>query len=102
MNLKFLLGITIQVALIAALTWWLIHRLRTRVPDKVRMAEWEKKNGVIIVRAERRWILTGPFWMCRWPVVYRILVRDSAGAERMGWLCIEAPGCGIKMEVQWS
>lgn len=100
MNFAFFLAI--QVTVIAALTWWLIHRLRTRVPDKVRMAEWAKKNGVVILQAERRWILTGPYWGCRWPVVYRVLVLDGVGKERMGWLCIEAPGYGINMEVQWG
>ena len=94
--------LSIQLLVIVALTWWLVHRLRKRIPDKVRMAEWAMKNGLVILRAQRRWILTGPYWGYRWPVVYRILVRDCTGEERMGWLCIEAPFYGINMEVKWS
>ena len=96
------LFIGLYVLVVGGLLWLLIYRLKTRVPDATRMAAWAKKNAVVIVSAKRRWILTGPYWLYRWPVVYRIRVCDAAGKERDGWLCIEAPPYGVDMEVKWS
>lgn len=89
-------------AVVAGLVWLLVYRLQKRVPDKVRLAEWAMGNGFEILSANRRWILTGPYWYCKWPVVYRIRVRDEAGNEKAGWLCIEAPFYAINMEIKWS
>ena len=75
---------------------------KKRVPDKTRIAEWANKNSLEVLSAERRWILTGPYWLYRWPVVYRIRVRDGTGYEKAGWLCVEAPFYSINMEIKWS
>lgn len=91
-----------MLLVVAVLTWLLVSRLRNRVPDRIRIAKWAAKNGVEILCAERRWVLTGPYWLYSWPVVYRIRVRDGLGSERRGWLCLEAPFYGISMEVRWS
>jgi hypothetical protein len=77
----------ISVCLILAvvcvgLTWFQYARA-----DEI-LRGWAKEAGMEVVSAEKRYWRTGPFFLrhSRGQFVYRITVRDPAGAERSGWI----------------
>lgn len=78
---------------------------KTAMPAPQRIGEWAKKNGVEIVRAERRWLFTGPYMLRRSAggAVYRIVVRSPNGEVGEGWLCLRSFFFGKDYEgkVKW-
>jgi hypothetical protein len=52
------------------------------------LTAWARRNGYTIVHSELRHLLTGPFFLraANSQHVYRVTVRDSAGAIRKGWV----------------
>ena len=94
-------GVSLVLLVIAALVWLLVDRLKKHIPDQTRIADWAKKNGVVVV-AERRRFWKGPFFSLGGLVVYRIRVRDGKGQEKERWLCIENFLHGYDTEVKWS
>lgn len=71
------------------------------------LARWAADEGVVLVEVEERTLLTGPFWWhkSRGQGVYRIRVRDLAGAERVGWVLCGSWLLGMqsdRVEVRWD
>lgn len=65
-----------------------------------RLADWARKAGVVIVRAEEKHGSCGPFtWAAggRGAKVFQIVVRDSAGSTRTGWIRMM-----IEPEIVWD
>ena len=83
----------------------IIFRVATKksVPAPARIEGWAKKSGVLILTAERRLFLKGPFWAQRGGAVYRVRVRDSRQEERDGWLRLQYALFGQDSEeIRWS
>lgn len=78
----FVLGILLSP--IVALCVWGALRLR-RARAAVREAI--RAGGDELVQMKQRWLRQGPFFWTttRSQVVYRVVVRDSAGRQRTGW-----------------
>ena len=95
-------GFLIVASVIGTLIWLLIYRLKKHVPDKIQMANWAKESGFIILSAQRRLFLKGPFWQHGVLFVYRIKVRDYEGHEKAGWLRIEVFFFGPNPDVKWD
>jgi len=79
----FVLGVVIS-PILAVLVWGLVRarHARAAIRDAIRA------KGFDVLQMKQRWFRFGPFsfWMTsRGQVVYRLIVRDSAGRRRMGW-----------------
>ena len=76
---------------VAALVWW--QHVRA---DEI-LRQWANAAGVQIVSAQKRYFRTGPFFLMhgRGQFVYRIVVRDLAGAERTGWIRVGGWWVGV-------
>ena len=70
------------VAIIVALTCWQ-HSKANEI-----LHRWAQAEGFTLISAEKRYLRTGRFFFnhSRGQFVFRIVVRDAAGAERSGWL----------------
>ncbi len=97
-----MLGLAVVATLIAALTALLIHRIKNNVSGSVRLAAWAERHGFTILSAERRWLLKGPFFGSAWEPVYRLLIRDHAGDQKAGWLCLEHFFNGSGIVTKWD
>jgi hypothetical protein len=61
---------------------WQMHRTRAILED------WAMRQGYQILEKRHAWFWKGPFFWTtsKSQVVFRILVRDSAGSLREGWV----------------
>lgn len=80
----------------------LVELVKAHVPDAVRMDEWARKNSLVLLSAERRYFLKGPFSFRNGLVVYRIRVSDSASVKKTGWLCTKNLFWQLGTEAKWD
>ena len=77
----------------------LVNRLSSASAER-RLSDWARKSGFSIVRAEEKHRRCGPFtWSAggRGAKVFQIVVRDTAGSTRTGWVRMM-----IELEVIWD
>ena len=67
---------------------------------------WAEEHGYEILEAEHRLFRKGPYiWSARGQAIYRVQVRDRAGAERWGWVRCGTWWGGVlanKVESRWD
>jgi hypothetical protein len=86
---------------VAVLVWW----QHSKAHEIVR--QWAKVTDVELLSAEKRYLRTGPFFLdhARGQFVFRVVVRERAGAERSGWLRVGGWLVGVisdKTKVIWD
>ena len=69
--------------------------------------EWAAQNGYHIIRQEYRYFRKGPFFWTstEGQTVYYVIVEDSAGNKRRGWVRCGSWWFGLlsdKVEVRWD
>ena len=69
--------------------------------------QWAEKNGYRIVRQEYRHLFKGPFFWtsAKGQTVYHVVVEDSTGARRSGWVRCGGWWLGLlsdNVEVRWD
>ena len=92
----------LPVALVFAGVVWLQHARADEI-----LRQWAKSTGVELLSAQKRYIRTGPFFLChgRGQFVFRITVRDGTGAERAAWIRVGGWWAGVlsdKTKVIWD
>jgi hypothetical protein len=97
-----LMSAFVPLAAVVAVLVWCQH---SRVEKIVQ--QWAKTAGLELVSAQKRYWRTGPFSLrqFRGQFVFRIVVRDHAGAERTGWILVGGPVAGVlsdKVEAIWD
>lgn len=68
---------------------------------------WVQITGFQIVSAQKRYLRTGPFFLnsTSGQFVFRIVVRDHSGTERIGWLRVGGPLIGVlsdETDIVWD
>jgi hypothetical protein len=68
---------------------------------------WANNEGYTLISAENRYWRTGPYFLnhYRGQMIFRIVVRDSEGRERSGWVRIGSWFAGVfseKTHVTWD
>jgi acetamidase/formamidase len=94
-------ALSMMVLLVAGLLW-----LQNSRADQI-VRDWAEATGVELISAEKRYVRTGPFFLnhARGQFVFRITVRDQAGAERAGWIRVGGWLAGMlsdKTKVIWD
>jgi|GEM_PF-2023681 len=84
------------VALVGALIW---RALKRPLSLKQEFDRWAQSNGLIVLRAQRRYIFAGPFIWKRSGIVYKIEVKSPTGQIRRGWIRF---GYDFFSEQPWS
>jgi hypothetical protein len=92
--------IVLFALLVAGLVWWQHSKA-----DAI-LKQWALTSGVELVSAQNRYLRTGPFLLHSPGLfVFRIVVRDSAGTQRAGWVRVGGWLAGVlsdKTEVIWD
>ena len=95
----------VVVTIVALVAILVVVRTGTKktIPLRQRVQDWAKKQGLEIVRSERRFFFTGPFFLRPGTgTVFHIFVRDGEG-EREGWLDLQSPLWGKDRErIEWE
>lgn len=68
---------------------------------------WAKNDGLTLISAEKRYWRTGPYFInhARGQMIFHIVVRDSKGTERSGWVRVGSWFAGVfsdKTHVTWD
>ena len=71
------------------------------------LSKWANESGIVLIEAEERTLLLGPFWSgtSNGQTVFRVRVRDRVGAEHSGWVRCGSWLLGIqtdRVEVRWD
>jgi len=91
----------IVVAVVATYVAWFFARSRSM------LRQWATANDLAIVQSQARNFRRGPLlWTSsKHQAVYFVKVRDRAGRERSGWLCLGGFWTGLftsEAEVRWQ
>jgi len=94
------LVIAVLALFVAFMLYWRITR------SQALLRQWAREHGYRLERFEFRMFRKGPFlWSSKQQVVYRVLVTDTAGQTRHGWVRLGSWFGGLfseQVETQWD
>jgi len=100
MQIIQIIPVFLPLILVVTALVWLQHSRANEI-----LQQWAQSAGVQLVSAQKRYLRTGPMSYARGQFVFRIVVRDKAGAERTGWLRVGGWLAGVlsdKTKVIWD
>ena len=94
-------AIAAGAVLVAVTIWWHFGRSNSL------LHQWAEKGGYRIIRQEYRTFFKGPFFWTstRGQTVYYVVVEDSEGNQRRGWVRCGGWWFGLlsdNVEVRWE